>query len=33
VPAGVHTFKLKLDPAGLSAGIKLQISDGAFLVD
>lgn len=33
VPAGVHTFKLKLDPAALSAGIKLQISDGAFLVD
>ncbi|HKQ40800.1 MAG TPA: HEAT repeat domain-containing protein, partial [Verrucomicrobiae bacterium] len=33
IPAGVHTFKLKLDPAGLSAGIKLQISDGAFLVD
>ena len=33
LPAGTHVFKLKLDPAGLSAGIKLQISDGAFLVD
>ncbi|HTD85259.1 MAG TPA: HEAT repeat domain-containing protein, partial [Candidatus Binatia bacterium] len=33
VPAGIHVFKLKLDPAGLSAGMKLQVSDGAFLVD
>ena len=30
---GVHTFKLKLDPAGLSEEIRLEISEGAFLVD
>ena len=30
---GIHTFKLKLDAAGLSEGIRLQISEGAFLVD
>ena len=33
VNAGVHTFKLKLDPAGLSEQIRLEISDGAFLVN
>ena len=33
MPAGIHIFKLKLDPAGLSAGIRLQVSEGAFLVD
>jgi putative heme-binding domain-containing protein len=30
---GIHTFKLKLDPAGLSDGIRLRISEGAFVVD
>ena len=30
---GIHTFKLKLDPAGLAEGIRLQISEGAFLVE
>ena len=33
VSAGVHTFKLKLDPAGLADQIRLETSDGVFLVD
>jgi putative heme-binding domain-containing protein len=33
VTPGVHTFKLKLDPAGLAEEIRLETSDGTFLID
>jgi putative heme-binding domain-containing protein len=31
--AGVHLFKLKLDPAAVPDQIRLETSDGAFLID
>lgn len=33
VEPGIHTFIVKLDPAGLPDQIKLEISEGAFLVE